>query len=482
MPRKSFAATPKTTATATIRCPRRHPGPPSRIITQSHQLLRARILPAHPQGSQKLASPSQDRARRLCSTASSCSRSTKTGSPTARPQPSHKAPIICSQRSKPSKRNPRISSPPSSSPPPPRSSHRRSAPPRTILILTTLEHVQGRAYVYTRSAKTAMDAQADSPSPTTSHLHRLHQQLRRPLLPQRHRLPHPSSSLLLGDAADGLASNSQSAQPAQFDASSDSRRAARGHLQRRHQSPLLRRPPQRHASYDGSNPTLLNAYGGFQVSETPPLLRHHRQALARARRRLRARQHPRRRRVRPRMARGRPQDPPPAHLRRLRRRRQGPDRPQDHLTPPPRHRRRLQRRPAHGRRVHPAPRAVERRRHPGAAARHARASSRSPPAPPGSANTAPSPIPDERAFLASISPYNQLKPDVHYPEPLIFTTTKDDRVGPSPRPQVRRPAWRSSTSPSSTTKSSKAATAPAPTSSRPRAPLPRNTPTCPCSS
>jgi len=39
-------------------------------------------------------------------------------------------------------------------------------------------------------------------------------------------------------------------------------------------------------------------------------------------------------------------------------------------------------------------------------------------------------VPEERAFLASISPYNQLKPDVHYPVPLIFTTTKDDRVGP----------------------------------------------------
>jgi prolyl oligopeptidase len=38
--------------------------------------------------------------------------------------------------------------------------------------------------------------------------------------------------------------------------------------------------------------------------------------------------------------------------------------------------------------------------------------------------------PNERAFLASISPYNQLKPNVKYPEPLIFTTTKDDRVGP----------------------------------------------------
>jgi prolyl oligopeptidase len=39
-------------------------------------------------------------------------------------------------------------------------------------------------------------------------------------------------------------------------------------------------------------------------------------------------------------------------------------------------------------------------------------------------------VPEERAFLASISPYNQLKPDVNYSEPLIFTTTKDDRVGP----------------------------------------------------
>ena len=39
-------------------------------------------------------------------------------------------------------------------------------------------------------------------------------------------------------------------------------------------------------------------------------------------------------------------------------------------------------------------------------------------------------IPDQRAFLAGISPYNQLKPGVEYPVPLIFTTTKDDRVGP----------------------------------------------------
>ena len=39
-------------------------------------------------------------------------------------------------------------------------------------------------------------------------------------------------------------------------------------------------------------------------------------------------------------------------------------------------------------------------------------------------------IPEERAFLASISPYHNLRPGVTYPEPFIWTTTKDDRVGP----------------------------------------------------
>ncbi len=38
--------------------------------------------------------------------------------------------------------------------------------------------------------------------------------------------------------------------------------------------------------------------------------------------------------------------------------------------------------------------------------------------------------PAERAFLASISPYENLRAGVKYPEPLIWTTTKDDRVGP----------------------------------------------------
>jgi prolyl oligopeptidase len=39
-------------------------------------------------------------------------------------------------------------------------------------------------------------------------------------------------------------------------------------------------------------------------------------------------------------------------------------------------------------------------------------------------------IPEERAFLASISPYHNLRKDAHYPLPLIWSTSKDDRVGP----------------------------------------------------
>jgi len=36
----------------------------------------------------------------------------------------------------------------------------------------------------------------------------------------------------------------------------------------------------------------------------------------------------------------------------------------------------------------------------------------------------------ERAFLTSISPYANLRRGVTYPQPLVWTTTKDDRVGP----------------------------------------------------
>ncbi|MEG3164297.1 prolyl oligopeptidase family serine peptidase [Sphingomonas sp. PB2P19] len=39
-------------------------------------------------------------------------------------------------------------------------------------------------------------------------------------------------------------------------------------------------------------------------------------------------------------------------------------------------------------------------------------------------------VPEEKAFLETISPYQNIKKGVAYPEPYIWTTTKDDRVGP----------------------------------------------------
>ncbi len=39
-------------------------------------------------------------------------------------------------------------------------------------------------------------------------------------------------------------------------------------------------------------------------------------------------------------------------------------------------------------------------------------------------------VPEERAFLERISPYHALRRGGRYPEPYIWTTTKDDRVGP----------------------------------------------------
>jgi prolyl oligopeptidase len=39
-------------------------------------------------------------------------------------------------------------------------------------------------------------------------------------------------------------------------------------------------------------------------------------------------------------------------------------------------------------------------------------------------------IPDEAAFLQSISPYHNLQPGKTYPEPFFVTSTKDDRVHP----------------------------------------------------
>jgi prolyl oligopeptidase len=39
-------------------------------------------------------------------------------------------------------------------------------------------------------------------------------------------------------------------------------------------------------------------------------------------------------------------------------------------------------------------------------------------------------VPEEWAYISRYSPYQNVKPDVKYPTPFIFTTTRDDRVHP----------------------------------------------------
>jgi prolyl oligopeptidase len=38
--------------------------------------------------------------------------------------------------------------------------------------------------------------------------------------------------------------------------------------------------------------------------------------------------------------------------------------------------------------------------------------------------------PEDWAFLQGYSPYHNLRTGTHYPKPLIYTSTKDDRVHP----------------------------------------------------
>lgn len=118
---------------------------------------------------------------------------------------------------------------------------------------------------------------------------------------------------------------------------------------------------------DGSNPTLLYGYGGFEISETPG----YKSGVGAAWRRLRRREHSRRRRVRPRVAPGGAEGKTPDGLRRFHRSCGGPDRAQGDFAGAPRHPGREQRRPPDGRDANAASGSVGCGRLPGAVARHA---------------------------------------------------------------------------------------------------------------
>ena len=162
----------------------------------------------------------------------------------------------------------------------------------------------------------------------------------------------------------------------------------------------------------------------------PVLFGARRQAVARAGRRLCGGQYPRRRRVRPGLAPGGAEGAPPARLRRFHRGRRGPDR--RGITSP----RRLGIMGGSnggllmGVDADAAAGPVPRRRHPGAAARHAALSQAARRRLVDGRIRRPRRSRKRRRSCARISPYQNLRPGVDYPEPFFVTSTKDDRVHP----------------------------------------------------
>jgi prolyl oligopeptidase len=294
------------------------------------------------------------------------------------------------------------------------------------LLLTTLENVQGRVYSYTLDANGAWTRKKlDVPDNQTVSVVSTNWSDDQFFLSLQGFLTPPS--LLLGDAATGALHQAKT-MPARFDASADVVEQLTAVSKDGTKVPyfVVRRQAIR---YDGSNPTLLTAYGGFQLSETPTyspidgklwLERGGVFVLANIR--------------------GGGEFGPAWHEAGLKTHRQhiyddfaavAQDLVKRRITSP----RRLGIRGGSNGGLlmgvemtqHPDMwNAIEilvplldmlRFEHIAAGASWVGEY--------GSVS-----VPDERAFLASISPYNQLKPDVNYPEPLIFTTTKDDRVGP----------------------------------------------------
>ena len=109
-------------------------------------------------------------------------------------------------------------------------------------------------------------------------------------------------------------------------------RAVRGDVEGRDEDPVLRRASEgANWPLDGSTPTMMFGYGGFQVSLSACLQAGARQAVAGARRGLCDRQYPRRRRVRSGLAPGGAEGQSPARVRRFRGGRGGSCGAQDHV-------------------------------------------------------------------------------------------------------------------------------------------------------
>ena len=300
-----------------------------------------------------------------------------------------------------------------------------SATTRDDLLVTTLEHVQGRAYVYTPGPSGWNRRQLSIPPNMSVELATTSNMDDRFFLRLTGFLTPPS--VLLGDAADGSLRTAKS-QPALFDATQDTVDQYEAKSKDGTKVPyfVVHRSSMR---LDGSNPTLLNAYGGFEVAMTPQYSAYIGKlwlekggvfVLANIR--------------------GGGEFGPAWHEAGLKTHRQriyddfaavGQDLVARKITSP-------QHLGIEGGSNGGLLMGVEMEQQPSLwnavviqvplldmlGFEHIAAGA-SWVGEYGSVSN-----PEQRQFLAGISPYNNLKAGVHYPEPLIFTTTKDDRVGP----------------------------------------------------
>jgi len=296
---------------------------------------------------------------------------------------------------------------------------------KTRMLVTTLDHVQGRAYVYTPTKNGWTRKPLPVPENVAVDLVSTNNPDDRFVLSITGFLT--PSSLWLGDAANATMTLAKT-QPAQFDASQDIVEQLEATSKDGTKVPYFV-VHRKDMKYDGTNATLLNAYGGFQVSETPvysgnigKLWLEHGGVYVLAN------------------IRGGGEFGPAWHEAGLKTHRQriyddfaavGEDLIAKKITSP-------QHLGIMGGSNGGLLMGVEMTQHPELwkavviqvplldmlGYEHIAAGA-SWVGEYGSVS-----VPAERAFLASISPYEQLKPGVKYPEPLIFTTTKDDRVGP----------------------------------------------------
>jgi prolyl oligopeptidase len=133
------------------------------------------------------------------------------------------------------------------------------------LLLTVLDNVKGRVYVYTPTSAGFSRTRLDLPDNATVRVTDADDDSDRAFIGVSSFLT--PSSLWLADTASGALKQVKSL-PAKFDASADVVEQFEATSKDGTRIPYFV-VHRRDIKYDGSNPTLMTAYGGFQISSTP---------------------------------------------------------------------------------------------------------------------------------------------------------------------------------------------------------------------